>query len=107
MAAKQPPKNVKVLAILRLRSVRCYNLVYLTHEDCTEPTAGINEEPFIQAARDSFGKKGAEEMADLLLKNEQMLAGGTLREDQKDMFFAAISKVYFINKEHACQKFGP
>lgn len=79
---------------------------YLTHDDCTEPTAGINEEPFIQAARDQFGKKGAEEMADLLIKNEQMLAGGTLSEDQKDMFFAAISKAYFINKEHAREKFG-
>ena len=40
------------------------------------------------------------------IKNEQMLAGGTLSEDQKDMFFAAISKAYFINKEHAREKFG-
>lgn len=34
---------------------------FLINDTCDEPTAGIEEEPFIQAARDTFGKKGAEE----------------------------------------------
>ena len=60
---------------------------YLTNDDETDPSAGINEEPFIQEARDAFGKKGAEEMAAVLSQNEALFAGGTLSEDQKDMFY--------------------
>ncbi len=79
---------------------------YLTHDDCSDPDAGIDEEPFVQAARDAFGKKGADEMADLLQRNQAMFAGGTLSESQKDMFFEAVSKAYFMNKEHTREKFG-
>ncbi|MCD8110271.1 MAG: helix-turn-helix domain-containing protein [Clostridiales bacterium] len=79
---------------------------YLTHDDCDDPDAGINEEPFVQAARDAFGKKGADEMADLLQRNQALFAGGTLSESQKDMFFEAVSKAYFMNKEHARERFG-
>ena len=52
---------------------------YLRNDDCSDPQAGIDEEPFIQAARDSFGKKGAEEMAALLKQNQALFAGGSLR----------------------------
>lgn len=79
---------------------------YLTHDDCDDPDAGVAEEPFVQAARDAFGKKGADEMADLLQRNQALFAGGTLSESQKDMFFEAVSKAYFMNKEHAREKFG-
>ena len=79
---------------------------YLITDDCDDPQAGIDEEPFVQAARDAFGKKGADEMAALLMKNEAMFAGGTLSEDQKDMFYEAISRAYFANKQHAREKFG-
>lgn len=79
---------------------------YLTNDDVNDPQAGIEEEPFIQAARDAFGKKGADEMAELLLKNEALFAGGTLSEEQKDMFYEAVTKAYFLNKQHAREKFG-
>ena len=46
------------------------------------------------------------EMAALLTQNEQLFAGGTLTEDQKDMFFEAVSRAYFMNKERAREKFG-
>lgn len=79
---------------------------YLLTDDCDDPEAGIDEEPFIRAARDSFGRKGAEEMAALLRQNEALFAGGTLNEDQKDMFYEAVSRAYFANKQHAREKFG-
>lgn len=79
---------------------------YLTHDDCEDPEAGIDEEPFVQAARDAFGKKGAEQLADLLQKNQALFAGGTLSQEQKDLFYEAVSKAYFLNKEHAREKFG-
>ena len=51
-------------------------------------------------------KKGAEEMAGLLKQNEALFAGGSLSEDQKDMFFEAVSRAYIMNKQHAREKFG-
>ncbi len=79
---------------------------YLEHDDIDDPQAGIDEEPFIQEAREMYGKKGADEMADLLTKNEQLFAGGTLSEEQKDMFYEAVTKAYFMNKKHAREKYG-
>lgn len=79
---------------------------YLTNDDCDDPDAYIEEEPFVQAARDEYGKKGAEEMAALLAQNQALFAGGSLSEEQKDMFFEAVSQAYFLNKQHAREKFG-
>ncbi len=80
---------------------------YLEHDDVTDPSANIEEEPFIEAAREAYGKKGADEMAVVLAQNEALFAGGTLSEDQKDQFFQAITQAYFRNKERAREKFGP
>ena len=63
-------------------------------------------EPLIQEALEMYGKRGADEMASLLSQNEALFAGGTLTEDQKDMFFEAIARAYFMNKERARDKFG-
>lgn len=79
---------------------------YLEHDEIDDPQAGIEEEPFIQEAREMYGKRGADEMAALLTQNEQLFAGGTLTEDQKDMFFEAVSRAYFANKERARNKYG-
>ncbi len=79
---------------------------YLTTDTSDDPQDGIDQEPVIEAAREKYGKKGAEEMANVLMKNEALFAGGTLSEDQKDMFYEAITKAYFANKQHAREKFG-
>ena len=79
---------------------------YLANDGCDDPEAGIDEEPFIREAREKFGRKGAEEMAETLRRNEALFAGGTLSEDQKDMFYEAVTKAYFMNKQHAREKFS-
>ena len=79
---------------------------YLEHDEVIDPLAGIDEEPFILEAREKYGKQGADEMASLLSQNEALFAGGALTEDQKDMFFEAITRAYFMNKERAREKFG-
>lgn len=79
---------------------------YLEHDEIDDPQAGIDEEPFIQEARDLYGKRGADEMAAALAQNEALFAGGLLTEDQKDMFFEAVSRAYFMNKERAREKYG-
>ncbi|MCD7825478.1 MAG: helix-turn-helix domain-containing protein [Clostridiaceae bacterium] len=79
---------------------------YLKNDDCDDPQAGIETEQYIQAARDEFGKKGADEMAAALAQNTALFAGGTLTEEQKDMYYEALSRAYFSNKRRARAKFG-
>lgn len=79
---------------------------YLKDDDCEDPQAGIETERYIRAARDEFGKKGADEMAEALAQNTALFAGGTLSEEQKDMYFEALSRAYFSNKRRAREKFG-
>ena len=79
---------------------------YLTHDDCEDPDAFIEEEPYVLAARDAFGKAGADQLAEALKNDTAMLAGGLLSEEQKDMFYEAITKAYFMNKANAKLKFG-
>ena len=80
---------------------------YLEHDEVDDPQAGIEQEPYVEEARVKYGKKGAEEMARVLEQNEALFAGGILSEEQKDMFFEAVSRAYFSNKQHAREKFGP
>lgn len=79
---------------------------YLRDDDCDNPQAGIETEQYVQAARDEFGKKGADEMAAALAQNTALFAGGTLTEEQKDMYYEALSRAYFSNKRRAREKFG-
>ena len=79
---------------------------YLTDDNENDPEAGIDAEPYIKEARDRIGTKAAKEMEETLSKSEALFAGGTLSEDQKDIFFEALSRAYFVNKQHARAKFG-
>lgn len=92
--------------IMKLATALGVTVRYLEHDEIDDPQAGINEEPFIQEAREMYGKKGADEMASLLAQNEQLFAGGTLTEDQKDMFYEAVTRAYFMNKQRARDKYG-
>ncbi|HAS20718.1 MAG TPA: hypothetical protein DCR16_03185 [Lachnospiraceae bacterium] len=79
---------------------------YLSRDDLDDPQAGMEEEPFVQAAQEAFGRRAADEMAELLSRSQALFAGGSLSEDQKDLFFEAVSRAYFMNKQHAREKFG-
>ena len=93
-------------SIRKLAAALGVTVRYLEHDEIDDPQAGIEEEPFIQEAREMYGKRGAEEMAALLSQNEALFAGGTLTEDQKDMFYEAVTRAYFLSKERAREKFG-
>ena len=81
-------------------------IYYLQHDEEEDPQANIEEEPYIQAARDAFGKRAEEEMALVLTQAEAVFAGGSISEDQKDILYQALSQAYFRNKERAREKFG-
>lgn len=81
-------------------------IYYLQNDDVTDPQANYVEEPYIQAARDAYGKKAQEDMAFILARSEALFAGGSISEDQKDILYQALSQAYFRNKERARTKFG-
>ena len=55
---------------------------------------------------EAYGRRGADEMAALLRQNQALFAGGSLSEEQKDLFYEAVTKAYFLNKQRAREKFG-
>ncbi len=79
---------------------------YLERDEVTDPQEGLGPEPFIREAAEQYGERGAEEMARVLEQNEALFAGGTLTETQKDIFYEAVTRAYFANRQKAREKFG-
>ena len=79
---------------------------YLKHDEITDPTYGIEKEPFIEEARGRFGAKAAREVDALLEQNAALFAGGELSQEAKDDFFQAIMKAYLTCKEAARDTYG-
>lgn len=79
---------------------------FLTDDDCDDPLADIEQDPYVEQARELYGNVGARDMEALLRDNAALFAGGELSQEQKDVFFEAVMKAYLTCKEEARQKFG-
>ena len=79
---------------------------YLFNDEITDPTYGIEKMSHIEAARERFGNKAANEVDELLERNAALFAGGELSEEAKDAFFTAVTKAYLQCKEEASKTFG-
>ena len=79
---------------------------YLSDDSCTNPLEDIEQDDYVAEARALYGEKGARDMEGLLAANTALFAGGELSQDQKDLFFEAITKAYFACKETAKEKYG-
>lgn len=79
---------------------------YLQSTTITDPHFGIEKDPYVSAARQQFGAKGAKEVDKLLAQNQALFAGGALDQEAKDAFFEAIMKAYLTCKEDARKTFG-
>ena len=79
---------------------------FLTDDNCNDPLAGIEQDPYVEQARELYGNVGARDMEALLRDNAALFAGGELSQEQKDVFFEAVMKAYLTCKEEARQKFG-
>lgn len=101
---KKYPKEASMRKLAKVLGVTEF---YLANDTATDPNAGLDEEPYLQQAKDKFGKSGESELSKLLKQNEALFAGGTLSQDQKDLFYQAISQAYFMNRTHAKEKFTP
>jgi hypothetical protein len=80
---------------------------FLSDENCNDPLADIEKDPYVEQARALYGGTGARDMEALLRDNAALFAGGELSQDEKDAFFEAITQAYFASKNEAKRKFGP
>ena len=80
---------------------------YLTNPEIEDPSYGLEEAPYIEAVRESYGKKGAMDMQQLLEANQAMFAGGDVPQEDKDKFFEAVMRAYVVTKQDAKATFTP
>lgn len=78
---------------------------YLLNDEIEDVTYGIEEAPYIESARTSYGKKGAMDVEELLTQTKAMFAGGDIPEEDKELFFQAVTEAYFANRQRASEKF--
>lgn len=82
------------------------SLDYLLNDDLEDPRYGIEKDPYLEQARDAYGLNGETEAKMLLEKNMALFAGGTLSQEAKDAFFAAVMTAYVTCKENARKIYG-
>ena len=98
--------NARKSTIAKLARVLKVSTKFLSDENCNDPLADIDQDPYVEQARELYGNVGAREMEALLRDNAALFAGGELSQEQKDVFFEAVMKAYLTCKEEARQKFG-
>ena len=58
-----------------------------------------------KSARAVYGKRGAADVEQLLTQTRALFAGGDVPEEDKELFFQAVTEAYFANKQRASEKF--
>ena len=101
-AAGSKPRG---LNLRKLCSVLNVSEAYLLKDEIEDETYGLDEAPYIENTRATYGKKSADDISRLLLETQAMFAGGEIPEEDKDLFFQAITEAYFANKNKASERF--
>lgn len=97
-----PRRNVR----LKLAEVLRVSIDYLDHDEVEDPTYGLDKTEYVEETRKRFGNKAAQEIDFLLERNTALFAGGSLDQEAKDAFFAAVTKAYWAAKEEARKVYG-
>ena len=74
---------------------------YLSNDEIVDPNYGLEEAPYIESARAAYGRKGATDVEQLLTQTRALFAGGDVPEQDKELFFQAVTEAYFANKQPA------
>ena len=81
----------------RLAEVLGVSTAYLSNDEIVDPNYGLEEAP--------YGRKGATDVEQLLTQTRALFAGGDVPEQDKELFFQAVTEAYFANKQRASEKF--
>ena len=87
----------------KLAEVLGVSIAYLSNDEIVDPAYGLEESPYIESARAVYGKRGAADVEQLLTR--ALFAGGDVPEEDKELFFQAVTEAYFANKQRASEKF--
>jgi len=79
--------------------------IYLANDEIEDETYGLEEAPYIDSVRATYGAKGANDMQNLLMQTQAMFAGGDIPQTEKDKFFQAVMEAYVATKEDASERF--
>lgn len=79
---------------------------YLTNDACDDPQAGRLREERLSTARALFGRRGEQEMSELMERNAAFFAGGSVDQEAKDAFFDALMTAYITCKNEARARYG-
>ena len=79
--------------------------LYLSNDAIEDETYGMEEAPYIDAVRSTYGKQGANDMETLLMQTQTLFAGGDIPQADKDKFFHAVMAAYMATKEDASERF--
>jgi len=101
-AAGSKPRG---LNLRKLCTVLNVSEAYLLNDEIEDETYGLEEAPYIESARATYGKKGATDVEQLLTQTRAMFAGGDVPEEDKELFFQAVTEAYFANKKRASETF--
>ena len=89
----------------KLSTILGVSEAYLLNDEIEDETYGLEEAPYIESARAIYGKKGATDVEQLLTQTRAMFAGGDVPEEDKELFFQAVTEAYFANKKRASETF--
>ena len=101
-AAGSKPRG---LNLRKLCTVLNVSEAYLLKDEIEDETYGLEEAHYIESARAIYGKKGATDVEQLLTQTRAMFAGGDVPEEDKELFFQAVTEAYFANKKRASETF--
>lgn len=101
-AAGSKPRG---LNLRKLCSVLNVSEEYLLKDEIEDETYGLEEAPYIDSVRATYGAKGANDMQNLLMQTQAMFAGGDIPQADKDKFFQAVMEAYVATKEDASERF--
>lgn len=102
-ADKLHPRQGTIFLIAKALKV---SIKYLTDEECDDPREEIEKDEYIVDARKRYGTRGVRDMEALLNESAALFAGGELSQEEKDLYYQAITKAYLKSREAAKEKFG-
>lgn len=79
---------------------------FLADDDADFPEDLTLDQYYIEEIREKYGDKAAVNLEQLFYSNAAFFAGGSMPQEDKDMFFTALMRTYIKSREAAIKKYG-
>lgn len=96
--------------LLKLAKALEVSTKFLIDDTCDNAADGIDDDGYIERARQEYALRSARETRDvrgLLEQTTALLAGGEISDSEKDEFFCAVMEAYLAARHRASEKFSP